>query len=119
MVVVVYSFERKFSNVQTELDTRLARLPGESQVVATDRVRLYDTIQAEDPYRLLWRELRLGWSFSQGTLRDPRSFGRAVRPEVYVDDRRTWLINLVLMPNSSICRVEHRSREAVSAGDEA
>ena len=28
-----------------------------------------------------------------------------VRPEVYIDDRRTWLINLVLMPNPLLCRV--------------
>ena len=100
------SFQERLSKVKTGLDLRLARLPGESKVVVADRVRVYDTIQAKDPYRLLWRELRLGWSFNQETLRAPRGFGREVSPEVYVDDHRTWLLNLVLMPNSSICRVE-------------
>jgi hypothetical protein len=100
------TFQERIERVQIGLDLRLARLPGESKVVAADRVRVYDTIQAKDPYRLLWRELRLGWSFNQETLRAPRGWGRSVVPEVYLDDRRTWLINLVLMPNSSICRVE-------------
>lgn len=26
--------------------------------------------------------------------------------EIYIDDRRTWMINLILTPDSSICRVE-------------
>ena len=25
---------------------------------------------------------------------------------IYIDDRRTWMINLILQPNSSVCRVE-------------
>jgi hypothetical protein len=75
-------------------------------VVGPDRVRLYDTVHAKDPYKLLWRELRAGWSFNQEVLRFRHPGGNTVRPEVYLDDRRTWLLNLVLTPNSKLCRVE-------------
>jgi hypothetical protein len=100
------TFAERLSNVETGLDLRLAQLPGQSQVVTPDRVRLYDTTHAKDPYKLLWREFRVGWDFDMEAIRVRTVMGRKVTPEVYVDDRRTWLINLVLMPNSSLCRVE-------------
>jgi hypothetical protein len=100
------TFQERWERVQTGLDMRLADQPGESLVVAPERVRLYDRIHPKDPYRLLWKELRAGWDYNQDILRFRRPGGRTVRPEVYVDDRRTWLIDLVLTPNSELCRVE-------------
>jgi hypothetical protein len=99
------TLQERLQRVQVGMDMRLEELPGESVVVPADRVRLYDAPHAGDPYRLLWRELRLGWSFDMEGVRH-HFFGIGSRPEVYVDDRRTWLINLVLMPNSELCRVE-------------
>jgi hypothetical protein len=100
------TFQERWERVQAGLDMRLADQPGESLVVAPERVRLYDRIHPKDPYRLLWKELRAGWDYNQDILRFRRPGGRTVRPEVYLDDRRTWLIDLVLTPNSELCRVE-------------
>jgi hypothetical protein len=100
------TFQERWERVQDGLDMRLAEQPGESLVVGPDRVRLYDTVHAKDPYKLLWRELRAGWDYNQEVLRFRRPGGRTVTPEVYVDDRRTWLLDLVLTPNSDLCRVE-------------
>ena len=69
-------------------------------------MRLYDRTHAGDPYRLLHRELHAGWDFDMDVIRFRHREGNKVTPEVYVDDRRTWLINFVLTPNSKICRVE-------------
>ena len=91
------TFLERLQNVQIGLDLRLARLPGESQIVTADRVRLYDTVQAKDPWKLLWRELDVPWSFN---MIEGGGY------EIYIDDRRTWMINLILQPNSSVCRVE-------------
>lgn len=91
--------------VQTRMDMRLARLPGVSRVVNPERVRVYDTIYQKDPWRLLWRELRVGWHYDAD--KDViRIRNRPVKPEVYLDDHKTWLLNVVLMPNTLLCRME-------------
>jgi hypothetical protein len=91
--------------VLTRMDMRLARLPGYSRVVNPERVRAYDTIHAKDPWKLLWRELRVGWDYNaaNGAIRIRNT---PTKPEVYLDDHKTWLLNVVLMPNALLCRVE-------------
>ncbi len=88
---------RQVSYMLNQMDLRLARLPGNNRVVGPEQVRLYDSIQAKDPWKLLYRELRIPWRF--GILENELY-------EVYVDDRRTWLANLIFMPNSLVCRIE-------------
>jgi hypothetical protein len=100
------TFQERWERVQDGLDMRLADQPGESLVVGPERVRLYDNVHRKDPYKLLWRELRAGWHYNQSVLRFRRPGGRTVNPEVYLDDRRIWLLDLVLTPNSELCRVE-------------
>ncbi len=87
----------RISNVVNQMDLRLARLPGDNRVVSPEQVRRYDTIQARDPWRLLYRELRIPWRFD--ILENERY-------EVYLDDRRSWLVNLIFMPNTLVCRIE-------------
>ena len=101
------TFQERLANVQAGLDLRLAEQPGESQVVEAERVRLYDGIHAQDPYRMLWRELRAGWDIDQEAVRIRGWWGNKVRPEVYLDDRRIFLLDFVLTPNSKLCRVEY------------
>lgn len=114
--VTASSSPRRVLPVETEMDVRLARLPGDNWVVNPERIRLYDTIHAKDPYRLLHRELGVGWAFDMEALRH-RIPGIGKRPEVYIDDRRTWLINLVLMPTSLLCRVEMYAPPPYLMGD--
>ena len=101
------SFQERLARVQTGLDLRLAEQPGESQVVEAQRIRLYDGVHMSDPYKMLWRELRAGWDKDQEALRIRGWWGNKVRPEVYLDDRRIFLLDFVLTPNSKICRVEY------------
>jgi len=101
------TFQERLANVQAGLDLRLAEQPGESQGVDAERVRLYDAVHAKDPYKMLWRELRAGWDMDQEALRIRGWWGNKVEPEVYLDDRRIFLLDLVSTPNSKLCRVEY------------
>lgn len=107
--VTARSFESRFAEVQTKLDTRIGKMIGDVQVAGPARIRPYDELHEEDPWTFLIREMQLDPTMSSGTVR-VRGFqalaGRTQRPEVYIDDRRTWLFRVVHTPLSLFCRVE-------------
>lgn len=107
--VTARSFETRFAEVQTKLDTRIGKLLGDVQVAGPARIRPYDEAHRKDPWEFLIREMNIEPTMSSNALR-VRGFqalgGRTRTPEVYVDDRRTWLFRLVHTPLPLFCRVE-------------
>lgn len=115
--VEVESFETRVRTVETTLDRRLARLPGYTRVVGREDIRPYDSLHAKDPWTFLSSEMRIGWAYEEDTAWIQ---GRKVEPEVYIDDRPTWLFDLVHAPLGQFCRFENyipgRSSGRLSAG---
>jgi hypothetical protein len=97
------SIETKMARVRSDLDFRLARLPGRTNIADAATLRRYAEEGKSDNWHFLDREMRVGWDFEVDAI---RLMGRKRKPEVYLDDRRTWLDVLVETPLSELCRVE-------------
>lgn len=97
------SFEARYEEAETHLDLRLAELPGRARSVGAARIRGYDSLYRSDPWALVQRELGIDWVFEEDSF---RWMGRKVRPEVYVDEKRTWLFRILEGQPSSFCRIE-------------
>jgi hypothetical protein len=100
------TFQERMERVEAGMDLRLSRQPGISRMVDAATVRRYDSVHAKDPWKLLAREFDVMWDPAEDYVRTRSVHQRRVTPEVYVDDRRTWLLDLVLLPNVRVCRVE-------------
>jgi len=97
------SFATRFARTRVELDRRLARLPGQNRAVDAATIRTYDEDHASDPLKLLSRELDAGWAFGDALI---NFYGRKLRPEVYIDEKRTFLFKVTHNLPSTFCRIE-------------
>jgi len=97
------SFATRFARTRVELDRRLARLPGQNRAVDAATIRTYDEDHQSDPWKLLSRELDADWAFGDALV---NFYGRKLRPEVYIDEKRTWLFKVTHELPSTFCRIE-------------
>jgi len=97
------SFATRFARTRVELDRRLARLPGQNRAVDAATIRTYDEDHQSDPWKLLSRELDAAWAFGDALV---NFYGRKLRPEVYIDEKRTWLFKVTHELPSTFCRIE-------------
>jgi hypothetical protein len=111
-VEATVTLEERLARIEARLDDRVERLPGDVTVADAATIRPYDTLQAEDPWIFMIREMKLrptGNEYAVQIDGFQALESKYAAPEVYLDDRPARLYDVVHAPLSRFCRIEFYS----------